>query len=300
MPICTTRAATFLSMFLIVIMTTPIEAKAQAFDDARVEQAIARMTTAYGGDALENLTSISLKIDRRLAWPGQGQTSDFVNYVADRQHKYFDLKAKHGSVERWVDQNGNVYHDRFAVDENGGAVIDYFAMTKRDTRENNYFRFFHAHYRTSDTMMAHLLASDQATISYAREETYQGNRFDVLAVEIAPETPRTDVYVSREDGLIHRMAIDRSIGKVHFLFSSHRQIGGGIVHAGEIRLFLGDQLVEYEHRLEVQINADVSAQIAVERDLPPPSDAVDGSAMDGQQNCSRLLPCRQGRLFDFC
>ena len=126
---------------LVFALFALIMPHAHAVSPEAVSQVIDRMTAAYGGRALQELASISSYADRRLAWPGQGQTSAFVEYVHDRQLKHFDLKSRQGSVERWIDQNGNVYHNRYVVDQSGGAVIDYFEMSV-ERNEAAFFDFF--------------------------------------------------------------------------------------------------------------------------------------------------------------
>ncbi len=208
----------------LVFLQAP--ANAQQSDDPRIDQAIARMTAAYGGDALKNLRTVSMKIDRRLAWTGQGQTADFVNFVSDRQHKVFDVQAQRGSVERWVNQNGSVFHNRFVVASDGAAVIDYFTMSKRPSEQGNYWRFYNGDYRSSDLLMAHMLATNPPAVKYERQETYRGIEFDVLGFEVLAETQRIEIFVSREDGLIHRAIMNRPIGPVNIIFSSHRKTEG--------------------------------------------------------------------------
>ena len=214
-----------------------------------------RLATAYGGKQLADLRSVTIESDRRLAWPGQGQTAGFVEYVTDRLTKHFDLENEAGSVERWTHQNGNVYHNRYVANGTGAFTIDYFDMSVEADRESGYWQSFNVDYRSSDLLLAHFMTTEDPDITYVGKETYQGRVHDVLEFSIIPETPRVRLYVSQNEGLIRRVFMDREIGPVNLLFSAHSK-AGGVTYAGETHVFLGDTLTEYDYRLTVTPNLD--------------------------------------------
>lgn len=253
-------------------------ATGQQEPDPRVSETLERISEAYGGEALQNLDTVSINIDRRLAWPGQGQTAGFVEYVTDRQHKTFDLVNQVGSVERWILQNGNAYHNRYVVDGDGPATIDYFDMTVDRPEEGSYFRSFATDYRSSDTLMAYLLTTAPPPLTFERIETYRGEDFDVLSFEVVPETQRISAYVSRHSGLIKRAVMAREIGTVNIIFAAHREVDG-VTYADESRIFLDDALVEYDASIAFTPNPGASGRIPVEAGLSGPLVMVDNTEM---------------------
>ncbi|WP_379552450.1 hypothetical protein [Qipengyuania sp. DGS5-3] len=240
--------------------------------------AIERVVDAYGGQRLVQLRTISIDSDRRLAWPGQGQTAAFVEFEIDRVTKHFDLVSEHGSVERWTHQNGNVYHNRYVVTASGVSTIDYFDMTQTPSETGGYWQWFSGDYRSADTLLAHLLATNPPEIEYAGEATYRGRHHDLIAFTVTPDSPQVTLYIDRDSGLIHRLVMKREIGEVNILFSAHAK-SGGIAFAGEVHIFLDDDLTEYEQTRNITFNEPVSAKIAIEDGLTLPAPAPDLSEM---------------------
>jgi len=252
-----------------------------------------RVTNSYGGKRLTEMKSISIESDRRLAWPGQGQTAAYVEFATDLNHKHFDLKRKMGSVERWIHQSGNVYHNRYIVTEDGGATIDYFQNSVTTNPELTYMQSFGPDYRMSDVLLAHLLATAPPDAHYMGQRRYGEHIHDVIRLSVAEDSPEIDVYISTNDGLIRRVFFSRDIGDVNILFSNHRRVKG-ITFASEIQLFLGDTLVEYESGLKLRPNARVSRKIAVESGLTPPQDGPDMDEMTVDEVQPELFLVGQG------
>ena len=114
---------------------------------------------AYGGRKLSDLTSISIKSDRRLAFPGSNYSPDLNEFVEDRYHFQIDLIGQRGSSERYIHQNGNIYHDRTTTTPNGLAEITY--PLSRVTYKNgvDFYARFGAVFRLSDTLLAYTIAT---------------------------------------------------------------------------------------------------------------------------------------------
>ncbi|MEL6530014.1 MAG: hypothetical protein AAFQ27_08620, partial [Pseudomonadota bacterium] len=164
---------------LVFIFSTPVVAQSS---DPKAEAVIERVANAYGGERLKSLQSVSISSNRRLAWPGQGQTATLVEYEKDRLRKHFDLVREHGSVERWTSQNGNVYHQRFAVTSEGAALIDYFDMTVTPSERGGYWQWFSGDYRSADILLAHQLATSRpADLAYVGSEFYRGHLNDKIS-----------------------------------------------------------------------------------------------------------------------
>ena len=271
--------ASFTLTTLITLTTLlGLTVSASAADHPSAEQVLARIERAYGGPRLRRLRSLRILSDRRLAWAGQGQTSAFVEFAVDRQHKYFDLKRQYGSVERWIHQTGNVYHHRYIVDARGATTVDHAAMTYRRDAKGTYFGSFAGDYRASDLMLAFHLVTKAQKVDHRGAQVYDGRVHDVVAVEVAPKTPRLEVFVSRDDGLIRRIRMQRQIGVVNIVFASYAK-RRGVRYAQESRAFLGNILVEYEQSLSVTANVPISRHLKVEGKLRPEPARVDTHQM---------------------
>lgn len=238
---------------------------------------LARLEEAYGGARLRRLRSVRIESDRRLAWPGQGQSAEFVEYATDRMIKYFDLRRRRGSVERWTHQNGNVYHHRYIVDGDGEVTADYSEMTFTRNEEGSFSGSFSPDYRGSDLLLAHALVRDGPEPVYAGKRFYDGRKHDLLSFRVAPETPLLTAYVG-SDGLIRRVAMTREMGEVNILFAKHDR-RKGVAFATETRTYLDGVLVEYSAELTTDPNPRRGEPLAISSRLRPARTLVDTSSM---------------------
>lgn len=243
-----------------------------------VSPVVDRLTQSYGGKRLRALQSVSIESNRRLAWPGQGHSASLVEFATDRVHKHFDLRNQYGSVERWIHQGGNLYHNRYVMDENGGAQIDYFQGSVARNPDASYFGAFSGDYRMSDLLLAHLLTNNPPEIQYAGTIRYLADDQDILRFRVSPDSPDVEIYVSRTDGLIRRLSFSRPLGEIAIMFRDHKRIKG-LTYATEIQVFIDEALVEYETGLQLTPNKSVNRKIAVEDDLTPPPAAPESSNM---------------------
>ncbi|MEL6543138.1 MAG: hypothetical protein AAFQ82_00830 [Myxococcota bacterium] len=244
-------------------------------------EVVSGLRKAYGASALRGLKTVTIKSDRRLAWPGQGSTAGFVEFATDRLYKHFDLQRKWGSVERWIHQSGNVYHDRQVLNGSGAYRVDYGEMTVAETESRGFDYDFAGDFRLSDTLLAMRIADGTAPTQFLGTQHFMGRAHAVLEVELAPEREPLRVFVDGELGLIHRVEIERSMGTVNLVFDGHTE-QDGLRFATENRAYLGDILVEYENNLKMSFNTPVDAEIAVEP-LGAPRPMFDTSKMSVQR-----------------
>ena len=284
------RIATLLTPLLLA---APVWAYAQdseateppaqtAEQQAAAQQAIARLTAAYGGENLISLRSVSIRGTRRLAWPGQGQTGLLVEYAENPISIHFDLQNLFGSSERWIDQNGGIYHTQMIVGPAGAFSIDHMEGTREPLEENGYWANFNAHYRGNDLLLAHFLATQSVDVTYEGIEGAGGHVNDVLSFMVAVGSPSAHVYISRKDGLIRRMLMKGPNRTVSFVFERHNQVQG-IAFASESYAFVDDSLVEFIPRIDVSTNQDVSAAFDPAPELIESAGEVDQSEMTVQE-----------------
>ncbi len=264
--------------FILSAVSLNLFASADATAPEEMATVVERLHDAYGGQTLIELTSLYIETDRRLAWPGQGQTADFVEFIQDKAIKHFDLTAHLGSSETWVHQNGNVYHSRSVLSKAGLQVIDYNQRTYREPEEAAFFDVFGGSYRTLDTLLAHYIVTGAEDLELADPEFYRGEHQDIVQVRLSESGPLLSVFVSQKDGLIRRLRMDRETGDINFTFASHKQ-KDGLTYASENRAFLGKILVEYQTGIEIEANIDVNSVLRLETNLREDPARVDLSAM---------------------
>ena len=273
--------------------TTPEQPVQSAEDQAASQAAIARLTAAYGGQSLTQLRSVSMVSDRRLAWPGQGQTGGYVEFQEDRIRKQFDFQAKHMSFERWNSINGAIYHNRTVVDATGAHTVDYFENAAESLEETGYWAQANPDYRGSDILLAHFLATEPAAVTNEGTQMLAGQINDVLSFVVSEGTPRAHIYVSRDDGLIRRMVMRGPTRTVTFVFAQHAR-SDGIAFAREIYAFIDDNLVEFYPDVQLTFNNDLSRMIAHEASLTDATPEYDQSEMTIEELAPGLYHVGQG------
>lgn len=281
--------------FIIIVLLAVFAAIPAAAQDneAQVQTVIERLTEAYGGESLTGMTSVAISSNRKLAWPGQGQTAGFVEFEDDRLRKHFDLVNEWGSMERWTHQNGNVYHNRFVVTADGATALDYFERSATRSERGGFWQWFNVDFRSSDALLAYRLATGDVAVEHRGTATYGGNTHDLLEFAVYPETQALVAYVSRRDGLIHRITMDREIGAVNLIFSNHRE-SGGVRYASSVHTYLGDTLTKYDEGLHFIPNADVTQAIAIEAGFSPPAEPVEMSEMTVEEIAAGAFVVGQG------
>ncbi|WP_209348266.1 MBL fold metallo-hydrolase [Pontixanthobacter sp. CEM42] len=262
-------------LILMAVWSVPLSAQNR---DVKVDDVIDRLTAAYGGEALRDMSSASISSDRRLGWLGQGQTARFIEYESDNLRKHFDLKNERGSVERWTFQNGNVYHNRYVVTGQTATNIDYMSMTQSPSENGGFWQWYSGDFRSSDTLLAYRLATSSIEVNYAGEAFYRGRMHDKLTFSIIPDSLAVTVFVARGDGLIRRATMEREIGAVNFIFASHRK-KDGITYASESQIYVDDVMTEYEWGVSFVPNADLSSVLQVEPELSAAPEMVDHSEL---------------------
>jgi len=267
-----------LAILCCLAMSLASPAFAQTMSDGDVARVIAKVKEAYGGDRLERLKSLTIESDRRLGWPGQGQTAQYVDYVPDRFIRHFDLKNQYGSVERWNFQNGNIYHNRYIFDENGAQTVDYIEGVYTEQADQTYAGFFSSDYRMSDLLLAHLLVTRPLEITHAGVSFYNGFENDVLRFQITADTPEIQIYIDKGKGLISRLQLEYGTDMATIVYADHKE-KKGFSYASANRTFLGDTLVEYSQSLSINPNKSVSRDIRREASLTPDREQFDLTEM---------------------
>ena len=246
-----------------------------------------RLESAYGGASLKSLRTVSIESDRRLAWEGQGYTARFVEFATDRLHKHLDLVGQRGSVERWIRQSGNVYHDRYVLNGDGAYRLDYGMMTSSSVPSRGFYSDFAGDFRICDLLLAKRIFEGTAKVDYRGIEAYRGTRHAILHVNLAEKSEALRVFVEQDSGLITRVEFERPFGVVNLVFAGHRS-SDGLTFAQENRAYIGDRLVEYENDLRMTFNGALGKHFEVEK-LEPAPKMIDTSKMTVERVAPRVF-----------
>ena len=244
----------------------------------RSDTVVNRMLSAYGGAALRDLERIETVSQRGVAWPGQGQTVDFVEFADDRVIKALDLANRRGSIERWTLQNGNFYHGREIVDENGLRVIDYGAGHYTLDEDGSFASAFAGDWRGLDLLIAKRVFDEPSVIQSSRDSYYGGHPTRIVTIEPEEGAQHFEAFISKRDGLIRRVSFEGGLGTVDLIWSGHRP-NGRFIHAAASQLLADGRTIEIERLVSVKINPALDDFLDVEPNLTPQPDMIDTSTM---------------------
>lgn len=247
--------------------------------DPKLTAIIEKVKAAYGGEKLVKLKSVRVQTDRGLAWPGQGQTPDFVEFISDVSDFQVDLVNKRASRERWVSQNGGIYHTRQVTAPEGGvAFINYGTGTYTTNEEATFHRSFGVELTGTDTLIAYSMVTDAHELILEDPIYYMGKWHDRVTMKIASTNPASAAYIERDTGLISRFEVKLRNDVWNAVFD-HHETSNGITFARERMDYRNDVMVQTDPNREHTFNKVKWSKLEIEEDLTAPPENVDMSEM---------------------
>lgn len=253
--------------------------KVETVDLSQIAPIIARVKAAYGGEKLENLKSLRVQTDRGLAWPGQGQTADFVEFISDISDFQVDLINQRASRERWVSQNGGIYLTRQVSAPDGGvAYINYNTGTFDLYEEGKFHRSFGVELTGTDTLIAYALIKDAEVTALEEPVYYLGKWHDRIKMKIGPTNPESTAYIEQDSGLIRRFEVELQNDSWNAIFD-HHQSSDGITYARERMDYRNDVMVQIDPNRRHTFNKVDWSNLKIEEYLAASQEQVDTSKM---------------------
>ena len=254
---------------------SPLHAQSETGTEPHARQ---MLIAAYGGDRLAELERIEIISQRGVAWPGQGQSAEFVEFADDRVIKQFDFRSRHGSVERWTLQNGNFYHGREIIGDSGLTVIDYATGHFTTDPEQSFATAFAGDWRGLDLLIAKRVFDDPSVVTGIRSTVYAGHPTAVLTILPEADAQVFEAYVSQRDGLIRRVSFESPFGMAHLLWRDH-QVSDGFKHAATTHVVMDGETIEIEQIAALRVNSSIAEFLGMEASLEPRPEMVDTSEM---------------------
>ncbi|MFK7843516.1 MAG: hypothetical protein AB8B54_14720 [Sphingorhabdus sp.] len=230
---------------------------------ANTSDILAKVERAYGGQKLRYLKSISIESDRRLGFANTGYATDLTEFIPDSYQLQIDLINQRGSVERYVHQNGNVFHDRTVSESVGVAQINYMLNRKTLNPEGSFFGSFGFVFRISDTLLAYALINNSSRTTLKGETFYRNSKQSIIGFTLPGSDSPLDIYVDQNSGLIQRLHRQLDERELVYLFRDFQK-QDGITFAAESQVFLNGELFDYEIRKSVSTNNVSSSAFTIE------------------------------------
>jgi len=279
---------------LLVVASACISTFANA--ESPVDQIIAKVTKAYGGDVLISATSIEITDYSKNPWPGQGATPELPAFFRDHSILTIDLVGKRKSMLSWRVSRSGKDLDRFVFDGKKGRIYDILNHKYTDDNYYNFENLGRSAERASDTMIARKLALSQAKVAYQGATTYLGQAHHKLSFKIE-NNPEYTLLIDQASGLIAKMSrLHPTAGEISYLFSNHQE-SGGVMYAREMDFYVGGKPQKISIKRGVAINPKIEGLFAMPQGYLPWGQELMSSALQVRELANKVYHVGQGRSF---
>lgn len=243
------------------------------------DELIAKVTQAYGGDALLNMSNY--RIEERYISPtgGQGHRAGLVEIGKSAQVLTVDLKNNKAVYDSW--NFGRQGGSQYATVSDGEKAqnINYMAGTYGDAQNADPHVFAGGTMRTTDTVLVYELNRAKAEAKLAEDTRYMNRPHHLISMPF-PSSPDLQLFIDSETFLVSRMLrVNPQLGNLDYVFSNHKK-HNGISYASNIDFFIAGNpnLIGTQH--DVTFNLDLPADtFTLASNLKPESERIDASNM---------------------
>lgn len=238
---------------------------------------IAKVVEAYGGDRLTDMRSIRIQNEFKNAFPGQGYTSGYVEFVTQKQDAQLDLVNERGSVEGWTANWNFSFNTRTVSIDDDIVAINYRTNTHQPAAAADYYTAFGAVIRVSDTLLAYELSKRADTAEHLGDVTYIGEPHEKISFEI-PSSPPLTLYVNSNTGNISKMTRATGFGDLSYQFADHTTTNG-VGYAANFDFFVGSNVNIISISRDVAVNTVRSTAFRIDRGVDPEPERIDATQM---------------------
>lgn len=253
-----------LRSIFILFLSVFLSNHASAANDK--DQIVRLLHEAYGADHLNELRSVSIKSDRRLAYPGTNYSDEFNEFVLDRNHFQLDLRKLKGSAERYVIQNGNIFHDRSVTTDDGLAQISYPLNRISIEPDYDFYEQFGSAFRITDTLLAFVIVRYPERVEVLNPSRYRDSPLYNVGLRLPGAEQTLRISIAADTGRIMRLTRQAGVGELTYLFRDHMW-EDGILYAGESQVYLNGALFDYEMNRRMIVNRVDESAFEVSKQL---------------------------------
>lgn len=246
--------------------------------DNASEELLNKLEEAYGGDALLNFKTLTIKDRYKTFALGQSGRPDIVDTITqnitltidaeNRRKSHLERRSGHGGSYRSMN-NASLFERVFDGDE--GWSFNHLIKTYSKPNSLRYETIGRSHIYQLDTLLAYDLITNSEKVQYLDDVSYHGRAHKLLSYEIENGNSLT-VMVESATGLISKMIRqDRVLGEAGYVFSHHR-IQDGITYASDTSILSNGQIASSLASRTLIVNADVSSTFVLPENYTDMSD----------------------------
>jgi glyoxylase-like metal-dependent hydrolase (beta-lactamase superfamily II) len=187
---------------------------------------IAKITKAYGGDAITELNSFSVKEHYLSPTTGQSNSPALTEIGNAVQILLVDVKNKNAVYDTWFDGRGGGFQNSTITDGEKGHTINYQANTYGDANSADVYAFAGGTMRTSDAILVHELNKVKDKASLGEDEKHMNRLHHTITMPF-PLSSDLKLYVDAQTFMISKMLrVNAQLGNLDYVFSDYKSNNG--------------------------------------------------------------------------
>ena len=245
--------------------------------DEKKDEVIARVTAAYGGDRLVNLTSVSGTNQKFVITDIRTPSPGFVETAYRDESFIFDIRNGRASNEFVFISGARSAHFRTAFDGKEGFRINYGEEYYSSASIADSYNVVGGTLRTVDAMLVWLLNQAADDAEYLGREDYQGSPHELIRFP-GPRKSLLTLFINGETGIVSQMTRERTPSRtIRYVFKNHVTTDG-IPYARTSEVFLLPYLRFLLDNWELKFNPRIDdAEFVIPAGLSPEPERIDTS-----------------------
>ncbi|WP_379552448.1 hypothetical protein ACRAQ7_06835 [Erythrobacter sp. W53] len=260
----------FLPLFMLAFLWA-LATNASATTPALIAN---KIVTAYGGEKLRDLRSIRIQDDGLYSEYQYGFTPNFYEYDVRTTDLEIDFASLRGSYDYRLTGDRFAFHNRTLSLPDGIAHISYAMRNYEPSAFENFYQAFGASMRTSDTLIAKLIALNPEGVTAIRRSSYLGREHHIAQFDFPGSSP-VELYVDANTGFLTRMNRQMSgPAKLTYLWSNHAR-DEGLVYGTLFQLHVDDHLEAVVTRRRLTANMVTASAFRIDSGISREPDRLE-------------------------
>ncbi|MEX0299412.1 MAG: MBL fold metallo-hydrolase, partial [Kordiimonas sp.] len=225
----------------------------------REDALIAKVVSAYGGDAVVAVEAITINDRYKILSIGQSASADAIDVALNNVSLTVDFANKRKSILAWNKGRGGSFLNQNIVDGETGYTFNHILKTQSENANLNYDTLGGGIMRTSDISLVKLLLQARDTAIHSGEEVYRGRQHEKLTYKMEG-SPDLTIFVDAGTGLISKMTRQNpQLGELSYIFTEHRKTDG-VTYASDTNFFIAGQPNIVTVSRSIEINPDLAGK----------------------------------------
>lgn len=275
-------------------LTLVIALPMAAFAGEKEDELIAKITSAYGGDSLVNLSSFSVEEHYLGPTTGQSNSPALTEVNKSVQFLLVDVANGKASYDTWNVGRSGGFQNATVTNGEKAHNINYQTRTYGEANNADVYAFAGGTMRTSDAILVHELnkVKDKATLG---EDATHMNRLHHTITMPFPLSPDLKLFVDAETFMISRMLrVNPQLGNLDYVFSDY-QSDNGVKYAASTNFSIAGAPNLISTKRELKFNFDVAEDaFAIPGDFAAEGERIDTSEMLVNKISDRVMHVGQG------